>query len=156
MKEHLQKVQDYLDSEGVPYEVLHHPAAYTALEIAGAQHVQGKEMVKSVIVRTNDGYMMCVLPAIHLIDFQKLSSVTGNDIELASEDEVAYLFPECEVGAEPPFGNWHGLPVVADEILNEDHQIVFNGGTHTDAIRMKFSDYKKLAHPRMHKIGVHI
>lgn len=156
MTDHLQKVKDYLDGEKIKYQVIHHPARYTALELAEVQDIPGKEMVKSVIIRAGDSYVMCILPCIHNVDFERLAKVAGADLELATEDEVAYLFPECEIGAEPPFGNWHGLPIIADQALEDDDVIFFNAGTHTETVRMKWGDYKGLTHPRLAKIGVHI
>lgn len=155
--DHLQKVQDYLDDAGVEYEIFHHEPAYTAMEIAASQHIAGKQMIKCVLVKSKKGYTLCVLPAIHRLDFVRLRAIIGaDDLQLATEEEVGKLFPECELGAEPPFGHWHGLPTVVDEILEEDLDIVFNAGTHTDTIKMRYTDYKQLAHPTIAPIGVHI
>ncbi|MGA8165297.1 MAG: YbaK/EbsC family protein [Waddliaceae bacterium] len=151
------KVKAFLDEQNVEYEIAEHPIAYTAMEVAGSQHIPGKQMVKSVIIKSNGEFVMCVLPAIHLIDFEKLKSVTGEKaIKLANEEEIALLFPDYEVGAEPPFGQLYGLKVYADKILEEDREIVFNAGTHTDVVKMKFSDYKRLVNPIVEDIGTHI
>lgn len=151
------KVKNYLDNENVSYEVAEHPLAYTASEIAGAGHVPGKQMVKAVIVKDNGKFLMCVLPAIHLVDFEKLQQAVGSkSVVLAEEDEVAKIFPDYEVGAEPPFGHLYGLPVFADKILEKDDEIVFNAGTHTDVIKMKFEDFKRLVKPTIADIGTHI
>jgi Ala-tRNA(Pro) deacylase len=151
------KVKNYLEKEKVPYEIAEHPLAYTASTIAGAQHVPGKQMVKSVIVKDKGGFLMCVLPAIHLIDFKKLSKACGVDkVVLADEDELAKIFPDYEIGAEPPFGHLYGLRVFADNILQNHEEIVFNAGTHTDVIKMKFSDFVRLVKPTIADIGTHI
>jgi Ala-tRNA(Pro) deacylase len=100
---------------------------------------------------------MCVLPAIHLIDFEKLKKATGDSNPiLADEEEISKLFPDYDVGAEPPFGHLYGLKVYADKALEEDEEIVFNAGSHTDVIKMKFADYKRLANPVIANIGTHI
>jgi Ala-tRNA(Pro) deacylase len=155
--DHLKQVKDYLNKEKVKYQILHHDPAYTAQEIAAKQHIPGAELVKSVIVKAGDEYIMCVLPAIHRIAFDRLEAALGKKgIKLASETEVGKLFPECELGAEPPFGQWHGLSVYADQILEQDEEIAFNAGTHTDLIKMRFADYKRLAHPKILRLGTHI
>lgn len=152
-----QKVKEYLVNERISFEIAEHPLAYTASEIAGSQHVPGKQMVKSVIVKSGGEFMMCVLPAIHLIDFEKLKKVTGKgDLELANEKDLKRLFPEYELGAEPPFGHLYGLQVFADKLLEEDEEIVFNAGTHTDVVKIKFSDYKRVTKPTIAEIGTHI
>src|SRR3989337_2789555 len=119
------KVKNYLEKEGIKFEVAEHPLAYTATEVAGIQHVPGKQMVKSVIVKSNGEFIMCVLPAIHLIDFEKLKAATGaKSLKLANENEISKLFPDYEIGAEPPFGELYGLKVYADSLLEEDSEIV--------------------------------
>jgi Ala-tRNA(Pro) deacylase len=151
------KIKHYLDENGIDYETAEHPLAYTAMEVAGSQHIPGKQMVKSVIVKSGNEFLMCVLPAIHMVDFDKLKKLLDTDtLHLAEEEELIQLFPDYEVGAEPPFGHLYGLPVYADQILREDEEIVFNAGTHTDVIKLKFSDYHRLVKPVMADIGTHI
>jgi len=155
MDRRVKKVTKYLKKEGVPYQLLHHDEAFTAMEIAAKQHVPGDQMVKSVIVRTPEGYVMCVLPAIHMVDFESLKESLGtDDITLASERELADLFPESELGAEPPFSS--EMPIYCDELLTEEGEIVFNAGTHTETIKIPMKEYKRLAHPKRVHIGVHI
>ncbi|MCB1111953.1 MAG: YbaK/EbsC family protein [Chlamydiales bacterium] len=147
----------FLDENNVKYEVLQHPEAYTAQEIAGEQHVPGKQVVKSVIVNIDGDPVMCVLPSIHMIDFDSLKNLTdGEDIQLASEDELAEIFPEYEVGAEPPFGHLYGLEVYVDKFLENDKEIVFNAGSHTDMIKMSYKDYLRLTNPTVAEFGTHI
>jgi Ala-tRNA(Pro) deacylase len=151
------KIKKYLDQQKIAYQVAEHPLAYSASQVAGAQHVPGRQMVKSVIVKDNGSFLMCVLPAIHLVDFEKLQRALGSKrIVLADEDEIAKIFPDYEVGAEPPFGHLYGLKVVADKALEKDEEIVFNAGTHTDVIKMKFKDFKTIAKPTIADIGTHI
>jgi Ala-tRNA(Pro) deacylase len=151
------KIKNFLDKEKVKYEIAEHPLAYTASEVAGAQHVPGKKMIKSVIVKADSDFVMCVLPAIHRVDFAKLKKVLGSSkIELADEEEIATLFPDYDVGAEPPFGQLYGLKVIADSILEEDEEIIFNAGTHTDVVKMKFADFKRIVNPTLANIGSHI
>jgi Ala-tRNA(Pro) deacylase len=151
------KIIQYLDENGIEYQIAEHPLAYTAAEVAGTQHIPGKQMVKAVIVKAGNEFIMCVLPAIHMVDFEKLKHVLGNeDLELAEEKELKGLFPEYDVGAEPPFGHLYGLRVYADSILEEDEDIVFNAGTHTDVVKLSFKDFKRLVKPQIAEIGSHI
>lgn len=152
-----QKIKDYLEKERVGYQVLEHSAAYTAMEIAGSQHIPGREVIKPVIVKTEGQYIMCVLPAIHYLDMEKFKILlNAKEIRLANEEELNKLFPDFEVGAEPPFGNLYGLIVYADKMLEEVDDIVFNAGTHTDMIKIKFRDFLRLTNPILAEIGVHI
>jgi Ala-tRNA(Pro) deacylase len=152
-----QKLKDYLDEENVEYEILNHAEAFTAPEIAGSKHIPGKQFAKTVIVKGDNKYYVCVLPAIHLIDFDKLKYIIkSKEIELVKEDEIAHLFPDFQIGAEPPFGNLYGLPIYVDEILQENDEIVINAGTHTDLVRMKWRDFKRLTQPILGNFGKHI
>jgi len=151
------KLKKYLDEKNVSYEISEHTLAYTASEIAGVQHVPGKQMVKSVIIKSGSDFLMCVLPAIHLIDFEKLQHVAGtDDLKLADEEEIAKLFPEYEIGAEPPFGHLYGLKVFVDASLEDDDSITFNAGSHTDAITMNFKDFMRITDSKLAEIGTHI
>lgn len=151
------KIKQYLDENGIEYQIAEHPLAYTAAEVAGKQHIPGKQMIKAVIVKTEEEFIMCVLPAIHMVDFEKLKHVLNvEDLELAEENDLKSLFPEYDLGAEPPFGHLYGLKVFVDSILNEDDEVVFNAGTHTDVVKLKFSDFVRLVEPQIAEIGSHI
>lgn len=157
MGEYLEKIKRYLSDQGVEYQALHHPVAYTAQQVAGVQHVPGRQMVKSVIVRAGGRYIMCVMPSIHLLDFEQLKETLGmDDVRLAREEEIVELFPDCAVGAEPPFGSWYDLDTYYDSALDEEELIVFAAGTYTDTVKMRWFDYKKLVSPRKIECWVHI
>jgi Ala-tRNA(Pro) deacylase len=142
------KLADFLDQKHVSYVTLPHPRAYTAQEIAAAVHVPGWEVAKSVIVRADGRFVMAVLPATRRIDLDQLKQALGASlIRLATEAEFAELFPECEIGAMPPFGNLYQVPVVVDKSLKKDKEIVFNAGTHTETIRMAFEEFTGLVQP---------
>jgi Ala-tRNA(Pro) deacylase len=142
------KLQEYLDQEGVKYWTLRHSAAYTAQELAAMLHVAGKELAKTVIVKVDGQFAMVVLPASHRIDFRRVSeALGGKDVQLAAESEFADLFPTCELGAMPPFGNLFELPVYVAQPLTEDKEIVFNGGSFATALRMRYADYARLVNP---------
>jgi Ala-tRNA(Pro) deacylase len=151
------KLQQYLDEHHVRYQVATHAEAYTAQEVAHAQHVPGKQMAKVVMVKQEDGApMMVVLPASHTIDFDRLSQVLGARAELAQEREFRDLFPGCETGAEPPFGNLFGLETFVDTALTKDDEIVFNAGSHWQTVRMRYEDFARLAQPRIASFAQHL
>lgn len=151
------KLKSYLDKKNIHYQILEHDVAYTALEIAKAQHIPGRQFVKSVILNADGKYILCVLPSIHFIDMEKCKNILkAQQLSLAEEEEVAKLFPEYEVGGEPPFGQLSSLPVYMDKILQEDEEIAFNAGNHSEIIKMKLSDYIHLVNPIFVDIGIHI
>ena len=144
----LRKLKEHLDANRVAYEVRTHSPAFTAQEIAAAQHVPGREMAKVVILRSGDQFLMAVLPAPYLVDVAKLAEASGKpDLQLASESEFAGLFPQCERGAMPPFGNLYGLPVWADATLTRDGEIWFN------AVHMAYADFARLVQPTVATFG---
>ena len=149
------RLQTFLDERGVSYQTLDHPESYTAQETAGVLHVPGKELAKVVILKADDQFAMAVLPAPFKVDLDALAYAVGADhAELATESEIRRLFPDCEVGAMPPFGNLYGLPVWADVHLREDAEIIFEAGTHRDAVRMRESDFERAARPRFYDLAM--
>ena len=145
------KLKQHLDEHHTKYVCIAHSPAYTAQEAAQSAHVRGAAFAKTVVVFGTEGRRwMAVLPATHKIEFQRLSRVLGNmDIRLASEAEFKGLFPDCEPGAMPPFGAIYGMPVLCDSSLGSHDEIVFNAGTHRDAIRMSLHDYMTLNRPEI-------
>ena len=125
---------DCLKENKVDYEILHHPEAVTAQRIAQAEHVKGRRHAKIVMVKSGEQHLMTVLPADHQIDLKKLKKAVGKAVSLDSEQEFKPLFPDCVVGAMPPFGNLYGVPTYVDNRLAQEEYIVFEAGTHTDAI----------------------
>ncbi len=151
------KVEQLLRENGVPFTVHEHPPAYTAQEIAAEEHVTGNMIAKAVIVKADDNFAMCVLPASYKLDMKKVAkALKAKKTRLADEPEMAKIFTDTEVGAEPPFGNIYHLPTVADNHLAEYEEIIFQAGSHRQAIRMRFEDYKNLAKPEMADLGVHL
>ncbi len=151
------KTKNYLKEKHVGYQIMQHSLAYTAMEIAGAQHVPGKQMIKSVIVKANNRNIMCVLCSTHLINFTKLKKILNvDDLYLANENEIESLFPDIEIGAEPPFGDLFGLEVYIDRAVSENDDIVFNAGTHTETIKMRYSDFAHLARAKTENFSQHI
>jgi Ala-tRNA(Pro) deacylase len=148
----VRKLREFLDGEGVKYVTISHSAAYTAQEVAASAHIPGKEMAKTVMVKLDGEMAMAVLPAGHKVDFNLLKQEAGaTTAELASEKEFEDMFPECELGAMPPFGNLYGIEVFVEESLAEDEEIAFNAGSHTELVKLTYKDFKRLAKPKMFK-----
>ena len=148
------RLKTFLQSSKAGYTTAKHPVVYTAQEIAAAQHVSGKSLAKCVLVKTDKGPVLAVLPATVLIDFKKLKSVVGaKSLSLAKEADIKERFPDVEVGAMSPFGNLYGVPVVVDRLLSEQDEVVFNGGTHTDTVKMRYRDLVALAKPKFGAFG---
>ena len=151
----LSSLKDYLDKHNVKYIVVSHSPAYTAQGIAALAHIPGKELAKTVVVKLDGKLVMAVLPASFHVDLGRLKEATkAKAAELASEDEFKHRFPECETGAMPPFGNLYGLPTNVDKNLAEQDYIVFEAGTHTDAIKISYRDYEKIVKPKVEDLAV--
>jgi Ala-tRNA(Pro) deacylase len=142
------RLEQYLREQQITFELQHHPLAYTAQEVAASEHVPGKELAKTVIVITDDRSVMVVVPATRNIQVSRLGGALGaSQARLAQEKEFEALFPDCEVGAMPPFGNLYGMDVYVDRSLGEDERILFRAGTHTDTMRIKYADFARLVNP---------
>ncbi|NIP81637.1 MAG: deacylase [Gemmatimonadetes bacterium] len=142
------KLKEFLDANRVAYDTIPHTTAFTTQEVAAAAHIPGREVAKTVMVKVDDAMAMVVLPAPRQVDLGRLKEVTGADIiELASEAEFGDLFPNCEPGAMPPFGNLWDMQVFVDQRLREDERIAFNAGTHTELVRMSYGDFERLVGP---------
>jgi len=141
-------LREYLDRQNVPYIVQTHSQAFTAQKVAAAAHISGWNLAKTVIVKMDGKMAMAVLPASARINTESLRSVTGAEhVEIASEDEFSTLFPDCETGAMPPFGNLYGMDVYVSEHLTRYDEIAFNACSHTELIKMPYADFERLAQP---------
>ena len=145
-----QPIEAFLNERTVPFEVIHHRRDYTAQEAAADTHTPGKAFAKTVILNMDNRFCMVVLPAHHSIDFEKAKrSLGAKDVRLATENEVAKLCPDCEVGAMPPFGMMYDMPVYVSPPVLDNPYITFNAGTHEDAIRIPMRDFEKLVQPKV-------
>jgi Ala-tRNA(Pro) deacylase len=153
----LTKLKGFLEQNNAPYGIIVHEEVFTAQELAQALHTPGRELVKVVVVKADDSYVMAVLPAIRKIDLRALKEVLrARTVSLAPESDLTVLFPDAEVGAMPPFGNLYNIEVFADESLAADEHIVFNAGTHYEAVRMRYDDFARLARPHIARFAVPI
>jgi len=144
---------DCLNDANVQYEVLHHPEAVTAQRIAEAEHVKGRHQAKVVMIKSGDQHLMMVLPADHQIDLVKVEKVIGKAVSLDKEHELKSFFPDSAIGAMPPFGNLYSLPTYVDKDLAAQDYIVFEAGTHTDAIKVSYRDYEKIVKPTVEDLA---
>lgn len=143
------RLREFLDSNGVKYLTIPHRQAYTAMEVAESAHVAGREMAKTVIVDVDGRLAMAVLPATRHVNVEHLRrSVGAQHVGIAKEGEFRFDFPDCEVGAMPPFGNLFNMEVLVDPKLAEDDDIAFNAGTHTEVVKMAYKDFERLVHPK--------
>ena len=143
-----ERLRSFLDSNHAEYTLTVHPKAFTAREVAHAEHLPPREVAKTVVVSGDAEYHMVVIPANKLVDFQELRPVLGlSQVRLATEDELANLFPDCELGAMPPFGSVYGLAVYLDSSLAGEPTIAFNAGSHREVIHMTTAEFRRLAQP---------
>ena len=149
------KLKEFLDQKKIKYIAITHSSAFTAQEIAATAHIPGKELAKSVIVKADGKMVMTVLPASYKVNFDQLKKVIGaKEVRLAYEQEFIDKFPDCEVGAMPPFGNLYGMDVYVAESLSEDEEIAFNACSHTELIRMNLKDFIRLVKPKLVNFSV--
>jgi Ala-tRNA(Pro) deacylase len=146
----VRKLKEFLDSQKVKYVSITHSLAFTAQEIAASAHIPGSELAKTVVVKLDGRTAMVVLPASQKVDFEALRRLAGaTEARLASEQEFRDMFPECEVGAMPPFGNLYGMEVFVTKGLTADEEVAFNAGSHTELIRLAYRDFERLVKPKV-------
>lgn len=151
------KITDYLENKNVHYQLCSHRPTFTSQHMAAEEHVPGMNVAKPVIVEAEGKFYMCVLPACCKVDLEMLRSQLGvGEVKLAEEKQMAKLFPGCEVGAEPPFGNVFDLTTLMDNSLADDNYIVFQAGQHDRAVRLNMKDYQELVQPRMLSFSYHL
>ena len=150
----VKKLREYLDSNQVKYVAINHSPAYTAQEIAASAHVRGRDLAKTVMVKVDGKMAMAVLPASRKVDFERLKAAARSDnVELAGEQAFRDMFPGCEVGAMPPFGNLYDMDVYVSRALAEDEEIAFNAGSHTELIQIAYKDFERLVKPKVARIA---
>jgi Ala-tRNA(Pro) deacylase len=146
----LKRLTEFLEHEHVKYSTLTHSPAFTAQEIAACAHVSGKELAKTVVVRVDGRLALAVAPADRRIALAELGKAAGDaNARFASENEFKDSFPDCELGAMPPFGNLYGMEVYLAQPLTEDEEIAFNAGSHTELIKMPLHDFERLVKPKV-------
>jgi len=148
---------ELLKKSKVKYKVTKHKPAFTAQHVAAEVHEPGKYVAKPVVVKADGEYVMCVLPACYNIDLKALKKqLKAKKVGLAKEKELGKIFGDCELGAQPPFGNLYDLPTIIDKTLDEDDHILFQCGSHEKAIRLSMADYRKLVEPKVMEFSYHV
>ncbi len=148
------KLKEYLNNNNIKYVTIFHSQAYTAQEVAATAHIPGKELAKTVMVKIDDKMAMAVLTAADKVDFDSLKEAVGaGKVELAGEQEFENMFPGCEIGTMPPFGNLYEMQVFVEENLTEDTEIAFNAGSYTELIRLSYKDFERLVKPTVVKFS---
>jgi Ala-tRNA(Pro) deacylase len=147
-------VVSYLDREGVNYKLLHHRKTFTAQDLAAAEHVSGWRVIKPVLVKADDRFYLCALPASQRVDLDGVkTALNAKVVELADERTLGRVFIDCELGAEPPIGPLFGVPTLMEQTLEGADRVTFQAGTHSDAVEMPLGEYKRLARPRVARFG---
>lgn len=143
-----ERLESYLRQQQVNFDTQEHRTAFTAQEVAETEHIPGKLVAKTVVVWADGQLILLVLPATFQVDLTRLNAAIGAQAtRLAHEPEFADAFPDCEIGAMPPFGNLYDLPVYVDKSLTEDETIVFPAGTYTETMSLRYADYERLVKP---------
>jgi Ala-tRNA(Pro) deacylase len=151
----VQRLKEFLDENQVKYVVISHSRAFTTQEIAAATHIPGKELAKSVIVEIDGKLAIAVVPGSQKVDLDLLRDAVGAErATLAKEAAFKDRFPECDLGAMPPFGNLYGMPVYVADSLTEDDEIAFNAGSHTQLVKMRYQDFERLVRPEVMRFAV--
>ena len=152
-----ERLKELLKKEKVEFEHTTHAEVYTMQEVAAVEHERGRFVVKTVVVKADGDFVLAAVPAALKVDTDALSRLLGaKEVAVAEESEFAKLFPDCEVGGMPPFGNLYDLPLWLDERLTKCDHVVFNAGTHTDTVKMSFEDYQRLASPNVGEFTVQV
>lgn len=150
------KLEAFLTDQGVGFEKHLHAAIYTSQGLAQAEHVSGYMVAKPVIVKHGGGFTMCVLPAPKHLDLDRVCDVLQeSDVRLASEEELAELFDDCELGAEPPVGPMFDMPTVMDPLLQKDEYLLMQAGSHAESVKVKRADWEKICRPVVAAIAAH-
>jgi len=144
-----QRLESHLNEKHIQFSMIYHAPTDSAQMSASAMHLPGKEVAKAVALQAGNRGILAVLPASYRINFEKLSAITGADVRLMDEDTYSELFPDCERGVIPAFGELYGVPVYLDEALAEDPEIILSAGTYHDSVRMGNVDFVHLAEPQV-------
>jgi Ala-tRNA(Pro) deacylase len=153
----LMNVAEFLHTEHVPFEVLPHRNAYTAQHLAHTLDVPGDNVAKTVLLNVDGKFVLAVLPATHQVSLSMLEDCLHADCaQLATEEELAKIFPDCERGVAPPFGTRYGLTTIVARSLTDDERIVFEGNSHSEAICLRYYDYAKIENPRVESFTCHV
>ena len=137
-------LREYLDREGVSYDLIEHPRTTSSMRTAEVLHIPGDNLVKTVIVADEYDYLMVVVPATHWIELDTLGRFLHRDFNLVQEQELSEIFTDCEVGSIPPVGVAYGIPVLMDESVNELQDVYFEAGDHSEVVHVSGTDFREI------------
>ena len=144
------RLHNLLEEYQAPYSTLIHDRTVTAHETAAAARIDKQLFAKTVMLKVDGRLAMMVMPSAYRVDLTRLSrALGGSTVELAEESEFRDAFPDCELGAMPPFGHLYGMPVYVDSRLAKQPEIAFNAGSHTEALCMPYTEFERLAQPEL-------
>lgn len=153
----IDKLEQYFAEKRIYYEIQEHRTAFTIQEVAALLHERGIHVAKVFIARADEKLVMLVLPSIYKVDFDRVREVIGaKTVRRAKEVEFAHLFPDCDVGAMPPFGNMYDLPVYVDQTLALQPFVVFQAGSHRETMKIATSDFLRLVEPTIGEFAVRV
>lgn len=151
------RLQSFLDELNASYRVSHHDDAYTAQDLAMCEHIPGRQVIKPVLVQADGQFVMCALPACYRVDMEELKKqIPAEQVRLVEEERLPEMFPDCEVGAEPPVGRIYGLLTLMDESLTADDHVTFQAGTHQHSVTMSLAEYRRVAQPEIAHFARHL
>lgn len=151
------RLQLFLDQLDATYRVSRHDDAYTAQELAMNERVPGRAVIKPVLVLADGKFVLCALPACYKVDLDELClQIPAERVQLVDENKLADVFPDCELGAEPPIGRLYGLVTLMDESLTADKHVTFQAGTHSSSVTMTLAEYRRVAQPEIAHFARHI
>jgi Ala-tRNA(Pro) deacylase len=143
-------LQTFLSEHHARFQTLEHPKTFSAQHMAHALHVPGDNIAKTVVLKVDGRYVLAVLQATHNVDLPLArEALQAESVKLALEGELAQFFTDCELGAVPPFGSHYGVDTLVDESLTHDNLIVFEGGSHREAICMSYRDFEEIERPQV-------
>jgi Ala-tRNA(Pro) deacylase len=137
-------LQKYLADNNVAYDLVPHQRTLSSLRTAEACHIPGDRLAKGVVLRDSGGYWLAVLPASRQVRLSDLKTSLGDQVDLASEQEIEQVFPDCERGAVPPVGACYGLDVIVDDSLDRQSDVYFEGGDHATLVHMSRDEFARL------------
>ena len=151
------KFDEFLREHHVRFRTVQHQPTPSAQRMAHSLHVPGDNVAKTVVLKADDKYVLAVVPATHCVDMALArEALTANELQLAREQDFSSFFEDCEPGAVPPFGSCFGIGTLVDEALTHDEFIVFEAGTHAEAICVRYSDFEEIEDPQVSVFSRHV
>jgi len=144
------RVKWYLESRDLPYEVVHHDHTWTARDAARSAHIPSGRMAKCVLLEDERGYVLAIVPASCRLDFDAVAELLARDLELAGEEEIGEVFPDCELGSIPALGTPYNIPMLVDDALLKLPDVYFEAGDHEDLVHLDHWAFELLARDGWH------